>query len=297
MKIYLAGNIVPQEKAAISASDHGFLFGVAVFETFRTYGGSPFLLGQHLERMRAGCRALHIDFSRSPLLAEETPSRRLREVVRELLSVNGLEDAAFRFTMSAGEAEGVLPAEPYANPVEVIHIRPLHPSLPPQGQRLHILNTERTDPEVRPRPKSVHYINSLSGHWELRQRQLLPGDEGLMRTRDGRLAEGVVSNLFVVSGDGLKTPSLAAGILGGITRQAVLGLAKESGLAFAETDLGLSDLTSAEAIFTTNSTRGLVPVYDVRDQAGHSVWNKNSSTHPVVTKLARAYERLTRQPE
>lgn len=291
--MYLGGEIIPQEKATISASDHGFLFGAALFETFRTYRGSPFLLTEHLERMRAGCRALDIDFARAPLLGDGERFPRLREVLRQLLAVNQFSDAAFRFTISAGEADGVLPSAPYGHPVEVVHIRLLPPRLAAPGQRLHVLETKRTEPEVWPRLKSTHYINSLSGYRELRRRQIDPGDEGLMLTRDGRLAEGVVSNLFLVTTDGLQTPSLSAGILAGVTRQAILRLAGKADIAAVEKDLALCDLAEAEGIFTTNSTRGITAVYEVLDSSGQRVWAKNSSTHPTVIELTAAYEHLT----
>lgn len=292
MKIFLAGEIIPEERAMISARDHGFLFGIGLFETFRTFQGKPLLLPEHMERMRSGCQAFRIDSSATRFLAEGATYPLLRETLTSLLQVNDLRDAVFRYTVSAGEAPPGLPASPYSSPVELVLVRPLHPPLPSRGQRLHILNTKRSEPEAWPRPKSSHYANSLAAHWELRDRQVPAGDEGLMRTRDGRLAEGVVSNIFLIAEGKLATPSLDAGILGGVTRAAVLQLAQAAHIEAVEKDLALADLRKASAILTTNSTRGVLPVYEVIDADGSSFWSGDSAGNAVVRKLLASYAEL-----
>ncbi len=293
MKIYFQNQILPAAEARVSASDHGLLFGLGLFETFRTLNGHPILLAEHLQRMRAGCEAFHISPPPDSLLAELPPFPKFRETIRQLLHANNLPDAVFRFTLTAGEAAPGLPVAPYTDPIEILHIRPLPPPLPPSGQRLHILNTTRTEPETFPRPKSAHYANSLAAHRELQQRSPAPGDEGLMLTRDGRLAEGIVSNLFLIDSDGLKTPDLSANILPGITRAAVLRLAETLAIPARETALGLCDLTEADAVFTTNSTRGLVPVSEILSPASRPLWRANSAQNPTLQSLTTAYQTLT----
>lgn len=292
MLIYWKGGIVPEAEATVPANDHGFLYGVGLFETFRTYGGRPFLLEEHMSRLKAGCRLLRILPGEDHLAGAEPPFSALRETVQRLLSANDLTDAIFRYTLSAGEAAGGLPREAYTRPGEMIHVRPLHPPLPQIGHRIHILHTHRTEPEAWPRPKSLHYANSLAGHWELLDRAHLPGDEGLMLTADRRLAEGVVSNIFLVTEGSLRTPALSAGILGGVTRRAVLDLAPAAGLKAREEDLRLPDLTGSDAIFTTNSTRGISPVHEVLDERGGTLWQKRSHQHEAVLRLDGAYRRL-----
>jgi 4-amino-4-deoxychorismate lyase len=289
MRIYCHGRILPQEEARISANDHGLFYGLALFETFRTFGGQPFLLQEHLERMRRGCEGFQIRPAPGNLLSEKAPSPALRRVLQLLLEENDLDDAVFRYMITAGQAPPGLPASPYSEPVEMIHLRPLPPPLPPEGQRLHLLDTPRDEPVHWPRPKSVNYSNSLTGHWELRERQTKPGDEGLMMTRTGQLAEGVVSNIFLLDPSGLATPSLASGILAGITRKTILHVARSVGLAAREVELGVDDLTKADAIFMTNSTRGIIPVHDVLDREGRSIWRRNSAAHPALRALCDAY--------
>jgi len=297
MIVYCNGTFVPQEEARIAAADHGFLYGVGVFETFRTFGGNPFLLDEHMERMHAGCEALHIAARKSRLLEEGVPYSRLRKTIQRLLSENKMPDATFRYTVSAGEAPPGLPAGVYENPVEIIQPRALPPPLPAGGIQVHILNTARVEPGISPRPKSLDYVNSLAGHFELRSRSgVEAGDEGLMLTRDGRLAEGIVSNLFIIKNSRLVTPTLCTGILGGVTRKKVIELAARAGLRAAEEDAGLCALTEAEAIFMTNSTRGIVPVCAVFAPDGRRIWQSASSEHSALAKLAGVYEHLSAAP-
>lgn len=297
MKIYFQGKIVDQSHARVSANDHGLLYGLGLFETFRTFNGNPFLLEEHLQRMQTGCESYQIHPPPDSLLSEKPPHSRLREVVRELLRQNHLPEAVFRFTVTAGEAPPGLPLAPYSHPTEMIHLRPLPPPLPEEGQRIHVLDTSRRDPEVSPRPKSTHYANSLAGHWELRQRPTRPGDEGLMLTQDGRIAEGIVSNIFLLNSHGLQTPALSAGILPGITRQKVLHLAAELKIPAQETDLGLCDLTDADAIFTTNSVRGIVPVAEVFAVSRRAIWREDSAKNSTLRDLLHAYQLLSKTPD
>lgn len=288
MKIYCQGQILPERDARVSAGDHGFLFGASLFETFRTYAGQPFLLTEHLARLAAGCRAYGLE-TRSLLLANPPA---LQDLLRELLAVNDLTDAVFRYTVSAGSSPGGLPTGFYQNPTEFIFVRRLPATSPDEGIRIHILNTNRTEPEVFPRPKSGHYINNLIAHRELRQRTSEPTDEGVLFTADGRLSEGVVSNVFLVSNETLLTPDPSSHILEGITRGAVLDIARDAGIDAREKDLHLGDLTSAAAIFTTNSVRGITPVFQVLDRDGKIVWEGNSASDRLVAQLRSAYARL-----
>ncbi len=289
MNIYCQGQIVEESEAKISANDHGFLYGASLFETFRTSGGKPFLLREHLARLKSGCLAFGIVPHEKLLIAQSPDHAAFRKTLNDLLEANELGDAVFRYTLTAGECRGGLPDGPYWNATELIFVRPLPLPLTSKGICLQILNTSRTEPEVFPRPKSGHYMNSLAGHRELGQRSSSAGDEGLMLTADGRISEGVVSNIFLIAGDVLYTPPLSAHILPGVTRNCVLTLARKLGISAAEKDLGLCDLTEADAIFTTNSARGIVPVFQVLDRNETLIWKRDSGDNRIVKQLLAAY--------
>ncbi len=284
MHLYLNGRIIPENQASIPVGDHGFLYGAGCFETFRTFGGTPFLLGEHLERLSAGCEQIGIQIPDTFL----TIGNRMSPVLSELLAKNGLSDAVFRYTVSAGPAAGGLPREPYTNPTELLVPRPLPPDRP-DPVALHVLATRRNSPEFEPRPKSLAYLNSLAGHLEMRERAIPPGDEGLMLTPGGHLSEGVTGNLFFIVDGHLHTPAASAHILSGITRQAVLALAEQSGTRIGEDTYTLDHLLGAEAIFITNSVRGLSPVATVLSENGELLRETGTGSHPLFRKLCRLY--------
>ncbi|HZG73007.1 MAG TPA: aminotransferase class IV, partial [Chondromyces sp.] len=117
MYVYINGRIIEKEKAAISPFDHGFLYGLGVFETFRTYEGHPFLLDDHVERLNAGLKELKIEkeFSRQEVL----------EIINRLSEKNGWENSYIRFNVSAGNGEIGLQTESYLNPSIIVFQKPL----------------------------------------------------------------------------------------------------------------------------------------------------------------------------
>ncbi len=284
MLLYLNGKILPQDEAQVSVNDHGFLYGAGCFETFRTFGGGLFRLEQHLRRIRAGCDQLHIRTGSISLLNEKN----LLETVAELLRVNKLGDAVFRLTVTGGPVAGGLPREPYREPTELLVPRPL-----PRGHGvpigLHLLEARRNSPEFHPRPKSVAYLNSLAGHLEMRERNIPPGDEGLMSADDDIAAEGVTTNLFLIRNQTLRTPGSHDGILSGITRGFVLEAAEQLGLPVQEISCRIADLKRADAIFLTNAVRGIIPVGTLFDQRGNLIRRIRSESDPAFQSLTRAY--------
>jgi len=275
--VALNGQLVDKEQAVVSVYDHGFLYGIGLFETMRTYGGVPFRLGLHLQRLADGCRRLGIRYA--PDEAE------IRGLIRDLLRANGLADGYVRFSVSAGEGPLGLPDAEYESPVQVIHCKPLPPA--PERKVLQLLRLRRNTPEGIVREKSFHYMNNVLARRELAGYPWAPGAEGLFLTVDGHVAEGVVSNVFFVEGGVLCTPSLEAGILPGITRGEVLRLAAEAGIETREGMYAPERLWRAEEVFVTNSVQELVPVHAIYDENGSVRWS--GGPHPVTEQLRSAY--------
>ncbi|MNW55121.1 Branched-chain-amino-acid aminotransferase [compost metagenome] len=113
--------------------------------------------------------------------------------------------------------------------------------------------------------------------------------EGLQLTRDGHVAEGIVSNVFWIRENVLYTPALSTGILPGITRAVVLEIATEQGIPFIETLAAWQDLLQADEIFLTGSVAELVPVTTLRDQDGVVTIISNGHIGPVTTVLLGMY--------
>ncbi|MCM3136486.1 aminotransferase class IV [Paenibacillus polysaccharolyticus] len=282
------GELVQLASAVVPVTDHGFLYGLGLFETFRTYQGVPFLLERHLERMASGCEELGIPFS---VTVEE-----VKDWIAHLMQGNELKDAYVRYTVSAGEAPLGLPSGDYTDPTHIVlakSLPDLSPTLYERGKMLQRLSTPRNTPESQIRFKSLHYMNSILAKRELNsyggQDQRLLSAEGLQLTREGYVAEGIVSNIFWVRGQVLYTPSLSTGILPGITRAVVMEIAADQGIACVEVQALWEDLHQADEIFLTGSVAELVPVTTLRDRNGTETAISNGRIGPVTAVLLRMY--------
>lgn len=249
MFIMIDGKIFEKEKAKISPFDHGYLYGVGLFETFRVYNGHCFLLDDHLERLNMGLRVLDI---KKEFLREEVEG-----LVSQLLKANGYQDAYIRFNVSAGAGEIGLQTEPYLEPVNIIFAKTLPPASELTEKEAVLLTLPRNTPEGVMRMKSHHYLNNLLAKREIGAD---PKKEGVFLTSKGYLAEGIVSNLFWLKGGVLYTPSVETGILDGITRQLIIELAKKKGVKVVEGLFLPEEAAEAEELFFTNSIQEVVAV-------------------------------------
>ncbi|GFZ99479.1 4-amino-4-deoxychorismate lyase [Paenibacillus marchantiophytorum] len=284
MIISVNGNLIDDKLAVVSVYDHGFLYGLGLFETFRTYGGKPFLLREHLDRLSAGCHELGIVF--------EPNLERLEGLIASLLQANELEDAYIRYSVSAGEEALGLPTEDYKQPTEIIYIK----SLPArdeetyqQGKALQLLKLPRNTPEGLYRFKSFHYMNNILAKRELQQYSWAAGAEGLMLSEDGYVAEGVVSNIFFVKNGIGYTPSLDTGILPGITRAHVLGLAQQQQIPTQDGFYRWEDLVEADEVFLVNSIQAIVPVTTLYTPSGQAYPVGSGLVGPLTRRLMESY--------
>ncbi|WP_346768767.1 aminotransferase class IV [Paenibacillus sp. HB172176] len=183
-KVGLNGLITDAGEAVISVYDHGFLYGLGLFETFRTYGGGrPFLLERHLDRLRRGCAELGIPF----VMTDEE----VRGWIRELLAANGLEEGYIRLTVSAGEEALGLPSGDYSAPTVVLMAKELPQPNDEQllrGRELRLLRTRRNSPEGAVRNKSLHYMNNI-----LARRELLGLSADMDARQNVNVGEGMAS--------------------------------------------------------------------------------------------------------
>ncbi|WP_078593230.1 aminodeoxychorismate lyase [Evansella clarkii] len=249
MFLYLNGDYIKSEEAAISPFDHGFLYGLGLFETFRTYHGHPFLLDDHFHRLHEGAKEVGIEL---PEYKREDTCR----IIHQLLELNNLEDGYFRWNISAGEREIGLSSLNYTTPSTIVFVKPL-PQQMPQEKEAVFLQTRRNTPEGLNRLKSHHFLNNLLGKRELGDQ---PGTEGIFLTENGDIAEGIVSNIFWVKKGTLYTPSRDSGALNGITRQFILRLAEKAGMNTEEGLYPPESLLTAEEAFISNSIQEITAI-------------------------------------
>lgn len=276
------GQLANSEEAVISVYDHGFLYGMGLFETFRTYGGRPWLLARHASRLADGCRALGIAYAPDP--------DRMAASVAALLEAGGLTDAYIRWSVSAGAGAVGLPAGDYERPREIVYAKPLAPDAPDTRapRTLRLLRVRRSGPEGDVRLKSFHYMNNIVAKRELLADGAAPGTEGLFLNAAGFVSEGIVSNVCWIKDGVLFAPAVEAGPLPGITAAYVRELAERLGLRAEEGLYGPEHPAGADELFVTSSIQEIVPIGALEDADGTalSTW---AAPGPWTRRLMTAY--------
>lgn len=249
--ILVDGEIVAHAHA-ISALDRGFLLGDACFEVLRVYGGRPFMLGAHLERLDGAL--VRVGFVVRPGMRE------LEHEVLHAIASAGLADAYVRIAVTRGDGLGLTPRAGIA-PRRVVIVAPLSPPDPrmyTDGIAALVVASPFEAGALRAGgAKTTSYVEHVLAAAEARA---AGADEAIFMAPSGQILEGASSNVFAVCEGVLVTPRLSTGILPGITRQVVLRLAREATIAHREGLLTLSMLRAASELFMTSSVREIVPV-------------------------------------
>jgi len=259
MHVYLNGKIVPSKEALVSVFDHGFLYGDGIYETMRGYDRVIFMLDEHLQRLRRSASLIGMTI---PLDADG-----LKIAIYETLIANALRNAYVRLTISRGQ--GALGLDPDLCPQPTVAIiaqelREYPKVYYEKGISLIIPTTRRNLKEaVNPRIKSLNFLNNILAKIEAKKQGAY---EAVMLNARGKLTEGTICNLFFYKDGIVCTPSVACGILDGITRGIVIELAKREGLSVKEGAFTKADLYSSEEVFVTNTTMEVMPVSKVDSQ-------------------------------
>lgn len=250
----------PFDQAALGVSDLGLVRGYGLFDFFRTVGGKPLFLGEHLDRFARSAQTMRLPlpFDRNTLLVK----------LRELIERNALPESGVRLLLTGGYA-----ADGYtvATPNLVITEQPL--SVPDEPAALAVITHEHQ--RQLPQVKTTDYLMAI---W-LRPKIHEAAAQDVLYHTGGILTEAPRSNVFIVTADGtLATP--ARDMLVGITRQHVLELVKGH-LPIEERDITLDDLHSAQEVFITGTTKKIAPILriDGREVA-------NAESRPITRQLA-----------
>ncbi|OBA08323.1 4-amino-4-deoxychorismate lyase [Bacillus subtilis] len=254
--IYVNGRYIEEKDAVLSPFDHGFLYGIGVFETFRLYEGRPFLLDWHIERLKRALEDLQIEYTVS--------KHEILEMLDKLLWLNDIKDgnARVRLDISAGISDKGFVAQTYDKPTVLCFVNQLKSESLPSQKVGKVLSLRRNTPEGPFRLKSHHYLNNMYAKREVGND---PRVEGIFLTEDGAVAEGIVSNVFWRKGSCVYTPSLDTGILDGVTRRFVMENAKNIGLELKTGRYGLEALLAADEAWMTNSVLEIIPFTKIEE--------------------------------
>jgi 4-amino-4-deoxychorismate lyase len=241
------GAVDPGEPV-LRADDEALLRGRAAFETLRVYGGRPFRLDAHLERLAASAAAIGLPPLDGPALAA---------LAAEALGRADRPDAVLRLVWTPGPGGG--------EPTGLALVTAIPDHLEPLRERglrvVTLLGVRAEAPWLLPGVKSTSYAVNMAAEAEAQRRG---ADDAVFVDGDDVVLEGPVTNIWWRRGDILFTPSLDLGILAGVTRAAVMELARGR-WEVVEGRFGADELRSADEAFTSSSVRELLPVVAVDD--------------------------------
>lgn len=245
---YLNGDYTPLGEARVSVLDRGFIFGDGVYEVIPVYGGRPFRLAHHLERLQNSLDAIGI---RNPL-----SDTRWGEVIGYIVEANGGGDQSVYLQVTRGVAR-----RDHSFPENT----------PPT---VFVMSSELVAPDAAQVERGIEAVTLQDIRWlscHIKAISLLPnvlfrqaaidaGANEAILLRDGKATEGAASNLFMVKDGIIVTPPKSSKLLPGITRDLVVELAHRHGLDCTERDIDEAELREADEIWITSSTKEVVPV-------------------------------------
>jgi 4-amino-4-deoxychorismate lyase len=253
-----------QAGRAIDVTDRGLAYGDGLFETIAIRAGEPRFLAFHLDRLLTGCRRLRI----------KEPVR--RSLDGDLVSAaRGIRHGILKVIVTRGTGP-----RGYAPPA-VADTTLAWGTVESQPRLALPIAIRWCETMTSPNPataglKSLGRLEQVLARAEWTQPEVA---EGLMISTEGQLIGGTASNVFLVAGDRVLTPSLHRSGIAGIMRRVVIEAAQKAGIRIVEAQLNPSEVRTAAEVFVTNALTGIRPVR----QLGSQTW----STGPITQHLRR----------
>ena len=283
--VYLNGEIVPESRAAISFRDTGFVYGDAVFDTARTFGGKPFRLGDHIDRLYETLAYVRID----PGLTKTEMMSWTEEVVARnapLLEPDQDYWVTQRVSRGVSPVDGEIPDR--TGPTVLIECMPLplkaRASMFRDGIDAVVASQIRTPPTaLSPAAKTNNYMNFMLAQREVGS--FAAGAWAVLLDQNGNLCEGPGCNIFLIK-DGVVSTPTPDFILCGVTRQVVIELCRDNGIELVERNLSLHDAAVADEAFFTSTSLCICPVRSLNGQ------NFPAMPGPMTTRLTSLFADL-----
>ncbi len=282
-KVWINGELFDKSEAKISVFDHGLLYGDGVFEGIRIYSGRVFRLREHIDRLYESARHILLEI---PLNREQ-----MTQAVLETVKANAKQDGYIRLVITRGAGSLGLDPQKCSDPQVIIIVDDI--SLYPAEfyeRGLHVITASiiRNHPNaLNPRIKSLNYLNNILAKIEAVRADC---QEAIMLNHNGEVAECTGDNIFLVKHGVLRTPHMVAGILEGVTRNAILELARAAKITVQEMALTRHDVYSADECFLTGTAAEVAPVVQCD---GRPIGNGKPG--PVTRQLHERFHQLVRQ--
>ena len=282
-KIYINGKLYDKNDAKISVYDHGLLYGDGVFEGIRVYNGKVFRLKEHIDRLYESALSIWLEI---PLSREQ-----MTEAVNHTVKVNNKKEGYIRLLVTRGAGSLGLDPRKTTDPQVVIIVDDIAlypPELYEHGLQIVTAATIRNHPNaVNPRIKSLNYLNNILAKIEGLRAGCV---EALMLNHKGEVSECTGDNVFLVRHGVLLTPPIDAGILEGVTRNAVIELARATNVPVRETALLRHDVYVADECFLTGTAAEVIPVVKCDDRVIGT-----GKPGPITQMLRERFHELTRK--
>lgn len=279
--VFLNGAYVPYAEARVPVEDRGYLFGDGVYEVIRYYGGKPFAMAGHLNRLHRSAQEIELELT----LDDDS----LVAIAAELMAKNGLLDVPvadlyLQITRGVAPRSHAFPKHAVSSVLMIAKPGKEHdPAVVQKGCDVI------TVPDIRWGRCDIKSLNLLPNCMAKEQAHRSGAYEAVLVRPGDMLSEGSSSNIFVVGENALATPPLD-NILPGITRQVVIELAAEAGIPVSERPLSLGELLGAQEAFLTGTTTEIMPIARVN---GHAIGDCGMG--PVTAKIHEAFQRVTRE--
>ena len=280
MKIYLNGKLVDKKDATVSVFDHGLLYGDGVFEGIRSYMKNIFKLREHLDRLYESAHTLMIKI---PLTKEQ-----MTDAIIKTLKANEIADGYIRVIVTRGEGDlGLDPRKCEGEGTVIViadKIKLYDEEHYQHGMAIITVPTVRNLNEaLNPQLKTLNYLNNILAKIEANHAGCV---EALMMDAQGYVAECTGDNVFIVKNGHLLTPPNAR--LRGITRDAVMEIARTQGIPTSEKLITRHEVFTADECFLTGTAAEIIPVVKVD---GRIVGTGNPGT--MTIKLRKAFHEIT----
>jgi len=275
-KVFLNDKLVNADKASVSVNDSGLLYGAGLFETMRTRAGKVFALKDHLDRLFFSAKTLSIDIGHD--------KDYVADAVYKVLAANDLEDARMRLTITSGSMSQDGEDRKSTLIITAAKLAAYPPEYYSKGVMVLLCPYRQNEHDPTCGHKVTSYFPRMIGLKFAHEKRAA---EALWFTTDNRLAEGCISNVFLVKDSVLYTPPISTPVLAGVARKAVCRIAVDNSIELVEKDLYINDVLGADEILLTNVIMQVMPVNSVEK---HTVGE--GKVGPMARKLKKFFDEL-----
>ncbi len=282
--VYLNGQFIPLSEAKISPMDRGFLFGDGVYEVIPVYAGQAFCLEEHLARLQCSLDGIRLS---NPHSNEEW-----QNIFTTLIDDTCDSDQSLYLQVTRGEMRSrnhIFIGNETLSPTIFAMCSPL-----PEQSNEPLIQGASVITLADIRWRNCHLkVTSLMANVLLKQQAQDAGCVEALMVRDGMITEGSASNFFIVKAGAVITPPKNNEVLPGITRDLILSLAQENNIKVTEKPINLGALKSADEVWITSSTREILPITSVDNNAVGDgkigpIWKKMNTCFTTYKNQLRA---------